>query len=189
PSTSRPCFATPAWTCCWRARRPSARWRRCSASPTRPKPSPWPTTPSSGWPATSTPATSPVPGAWPKRWSAASSASTPAWSRPRSPRSAASSSRALAARGRGTGWRITGYWSMSASGGIDARARRAPPWSRRERRSYHEEGPLSRAVFLLDLAFLVDHVLPDDGIVLLDLHLVRRVLLVLVGRVEVTGVG
>src|SRR6478672_364990 len=42
---------------------------------------------------------------------------------------------------------------------------------------------------LLDLAFLVDHVLPDDGVVLLDLHLVRRVLLVLVGRVEVAGVG
>src|SRR5690606_31301037 len=78
---------------------------------------------------------------------------------------------------------------MRASGGIEARARRAPTWSRRERRSYNEEGPLSRAVFLLDLAFLVDHVLPDDGIVLLDLHLVRRVLLVLVGRVEVTGVG
>src|SRR5690606_5779702 len=42
---------------------------------------------------------------------------------------------------------------------------------------------------LLDLAFLVDHVLPDDGVVLLDLHLVRRVLLVLVGGVEVAGVG
>src|SRR5690606_26250047 len=47
--------------------------------------------------------------------------------------------------------------------------------------------PLSSG--LLDLAFLVDHVLPDDGIVLLDLHLVRRVLLVLVGGVEVAGVG
>src|SRR5688572_23356307 len=41
----------------------------------------------------------------------------------------------------------------------------------------------------LDLAFLVDHVLADDGIVLLDLHLGRRVLLVLVGGVEVAGVG
>src|SRR6476469_10640265 len=41
----------------------------------------------------------------------------------------------------------------------------------------------------LDLAFLVDHVLPDDGVVLLDLHLLRRVLLVLVGGVEVAGVG
>src|SRR4249919_2713209 len=42
---------------------------------------------------------------------------------------------------------------------------------------------------LLDLAFLVHHVLPDDGVVLADLHLVRRVLLVLVGGVEVAGAG
>src|SRR5687768_8384095 len=41
----------------------------------------------------------------------------------------------------------------------------------------------------LDLAFLVHHVLANDGVVLLDLHLVRRVLLVLVGGVEVAGVG
>src|SRR3546814_521076 len=42
---------------------------------------------------------------------------------------------------------------------------------------------------LLDLAFLVDHVFANYGIVLLDLHLVRRVLLVLVGGVEVAGAG
>src|SRR5690606_25481675 len=42
---------------------------------------------------------------------------------------------------------------------------------------------------LLDLAFLVRHVLAHDRVVLLDFHLVRRVLLVLVGRVEVTGAG
>src|SRR3546814_9189494 len=40
----------------------------------------------------------------------------------------------------------------------------------------------------LDLAFLVDHVLADDGVVLLDLHLAGGVLLVLVGGVEVAGV-
>src|SRR6185437_2768203 len=43
----------------------------------------------------------------------------------------------------------------------------------------------ARAKTSLDLAFLVDHVLADDGVVFLDLHLVRRVLLVLVGGVEV----
>jgi hypothetical protein len=48
---------------------------------------------------------------------------------------------------------------------------------------------IEQAAGLLDLAFLVDHVLPDDGVVLLDLHLVRRVLLVLVGGVEVAGIG
>src|SRR5690606_26625090 len=42
---------------------------------------------------------------------------------------------------------------------------------------------------LLDLAFLVDHVLADGRIVLLDLHLAGRVLLVLVGGVEVAGAG
>src|SRR5690606_29506379 len=46
-----------------------------------------------------------------------------------------------------------------------------------------------RASASLDLAFLVDHVLANNGIVLLDLHLVRRVLLVLVGRIEMTGSG
>ncbi len=41
----------------------------------------------------------------------------------------------------------------------------------------------------LDLAFLVDHVLAHDRVVLLDFHLARGVLLVLVRRVEVAGVG
>src|SRR5690606_37064021 len=45
------------------------------------------------------------------------------------------------------------------------------------------------AVRSLDLAFLVNHVLADDGIVLLDLHLAGGVLLVLVRGVEVAGVG
>src|SRR5690606_9454129 len=45
------------------------------------------------------------------------------------------------------------------------------------------------AVRSLDLAFLVDHVLADDGIVLLDLHLPGGVLLVLVRGVEVAGAG
>src|SRR6201991_2238673 len=55
--------------------------------------------------------------------------------------------------------------------------------------------PASRRVFrrpatrraLLDLAFLVFHVLTDDGVILHEHHLFRRVLLVLRGRVEVTG--
>src|ERR1700752_2171318 len=42
---------------------------------------------------------------------------------------------------------------------------------------------------LLYLAFLVDHMLANDGVVLQELHLVRRVLLVLVRGVEVAGVG
>src|SRR5690606_40971994 len=65
---------------------------------------------------------------------------------------------------------------------------------------YKEKGPPKRAFHavscpsplghaLLDLAFLVDHVLAHHGIVLLHFHLVRRVLLVLVGRVEVAGAG
>src|SRR6185312_15210293 len=37
----------------------------------------------------------------------------------------------------------------------------------------------ARAIASLDLAFLVEHVLADDGVVFLDLHLVRRVLFVL----------
>src|SRR5690348_17547791 len=47
----------------------------------------------------------------------------------------------------------------------------------------------ARAKASLDLAFLVDHVLAHDGIVLLHFHLVRGVLLVLVGGVEVAGTG
>lgn len=43
-------------------------------------------------------------------------------------------------------------------------------------------GPL-----LLDLRFLVDHVLTDHGIVLFELQFVWGVLLVLIGRVVVTG--
>src|SRR6185437_6657145 len=45
----------------------------------------------------------------------------------------------------------------------------------------------ARAKTSLDLAFLVDHVLADDGVVFLDFHLVRGVLLV--GGVEVAGAG
>src|SRR5690606_4751741 len=41
----------------------------------------------------------------------------------------------------------------------------------------------------LDLAFLVRHVLAHHRVVRLDFHLVRRVLLVLDGRVEMTGAG
>ena len=40
---------------------------------------------------------------------------------------------------------------------------------------------------LFDLAFLVDHVLPDHGIKFLDLHFFRHVFLVFGGRVEVAG--
>src|SRR5690606_17624886 len=65
---------------------------------------------------------------------------------------------------------------------------------------YKEKGPPKRAFHavscpsplghaLLDLAFLVDHVLAHHGIVLLHFHLARRVLLVLVGRVVVAGAG
>ncbi|MHC1634997.1 hypothetical protein KO05_14535, partial [Listeria monocytogenes] len=45
------------------------------------------------------------------------------------------------------------------------------------------------AIWSLDLAFLVDHVLAHDGIVLLEFELFRRVLLVLLRGVEVTGTG
>ncbi len=58
--------------------RPSARWRRCSASRTRPRSSPCPTIPSSAWRPTSTPATWPACSASPSNWSTAWSASTPA---------------------------------------------------------------------------------------------------------------
>src|SRR5690606_7219770 len=47
----------------------------------------------------------------------------------------------------------------------------------------------SSADQLLDLGFLVDHVLAHDRIVLLDLDLVGRGALVLVGGVEVAGTG
>ena len=40
---------------------------------------------------------------------------------------------------------------------------------------------------LLDLGFLVDHVLTDNRIKLLDFHLVRHVFLILRSRVVVTG--
>lgn len=51
---------------------------RCSASRTRPRSSPCPTTPSSAWRPTSTPATWPACSASPSNWSTAWSASTPA---------------------------------------------------------------------------------------------------------------
>src|SRR5690606_31453495 len=68
-----------------------------------------------------------------------------------------------------------------------------PCWSTKKpalRRAFveHVRWPLA-APRSLELAFLVDHVLADDGIVLLDLHLARGVLLVLVGGVEVAGAG
>ena len=40
---------------------------------------------------------------------------------------------------------------------------------------------------LLDLGFLVDHVLTNNRVIFLDLHLGRHVPLVLVGGVEMTG--
>ena len=46
---------------------------------------------------------------------------------------------------------------------------------------------MRRKAVLLDLAFFIDDVLTHDGVILFDFHLLRRVLLVLVGRVEVTG--
>src|SRR6185312_15610567 len=46
-----------------------------------------------------------------------------------------------------------------------------------------------RAGTSLDLAFLVDHVLAHDRIVLLELELFRGVLLVLLRGVEVAGAG
>jgi hypothetical protein len=64
--------------CWWRARRPSARWRRCSASRPRTRPSRWPTPPNSASPATSTPRPRAASGASPRRWNTAWSASTPA---------------------------------------------------------------------------------------------------------------
>src|SRR5690606_12496284 len=47
----------------------------------------------------------------------------------------------------------------------------------------------ARANASLDLGFLVGHVLAHDRIVLLDLHLVGRGLLVLVGGVEMAAAG
>src|SRR5690606_9277518 len=71
------------------------------------------------------------------------------------------------------------------------------PWPQRlttkkpalRRASWNTSAGRSCGLQSLDLAFLVDHVLADDGIVLLDLHLARGVLLVLVGGVEVAGAG
>ena len=42
---------------------------------------------------------------------------------------------------------------------------------------------------LLDLRFLIDHVLANNGIILLDLHLVGHGALVLVRRVKVACAG
>src|SRR5690606_17922561 len=80
-------------------------------------------------------------------------------------------------------WRRCGRaCACSAPAPARAEAKENPPRGRVFRRSCSPGG-------LLDLAFLVDHVLANDGIVLLDLHLVRRGLLVLVGGVEVAGAG
>ena len=76
-SSSRPSWSTCRSTQRWPRKKPSARWRHCSASRTRPKSSPCPTTPSSAWPRTSMPATWAVCSAWRKHWSTAWSASTP----------------------------------------------------------------------------------------------------------------
>ncbi len=78
PSSSRPSWSTCRRTPWCPRTRPSARWRRCSASRTRPRSSPCPTTPSSAWRPTSTPATWPACSASPSNWSTAWSASTPA---------------------------------------------------------------------------------------------------------------
>src|SRR3546814_6371615 len=53
--------------------------------------------------------------------------------------------------------------------------------------THRQSSAKARADASLDLAFLVDHVIADDGVVLLDLHLAGGVLLVLVGGVEVAG--
>jgi hypothetical protein len=59
--------------------------------------------------------------------------------------------------------------------------------------SLNEKSPVKTGLFavqggqLLDLAFLVHHMLANDGIVLFDLHLFRHVALVLGGGVEVTS--
>jgi hypothetical protein len=61
--------------------------------------------------------------------------------------------------------------------------------------SRHKKSPALPGFFikvveeLLDLRFLVDNVLANDGIELLDLHLFGHVALVLVGGVEVAGTG
>ena len=70
------------------ARRSSARSRRSSRSPTRPRRSGWPTTPSSAWSPTSTPATWPAGCGSARRWRPAWSASTAVWSATRPRRSA-----------------------------------------------------------------------------------------------------
>src|SRR5690606_25819665 len=56
-----------------------------------------------------------------------------------------------------------------------------PPWIKKS--------PLARALFLLDLRFLVHHVLTHDRVELLHFELFRLRPLVLVGRVEMTGTG
>src|SRR5690606_6499124 len=100
--------------------------------------------------------------------------------------------RSLPACGGGLGW------GPAVAAGPVRRARRGPttqkPASRRvfaaPARAGDPRWPRCRvAVRSLDLAFLVDHVLADDGIVLLDLHLPGGVLLVLVRGVEVAGAG
>src|SRR5690554_5814194 len=48
---------------------------------------------------------------------------------------------------------------------------------------------ISSSTLLLDLGFLVDHVLANNRIVFLEFELVRGVALVIVGSVEVTGTG
>jgi succinate-semialdehyde dehydrogenase/glutarate-semialdehyde dehydrogenase len=64
----------PAWP--WPAKKPSARWLRCSGSRPKKMPFAWPTTRSSASPPISIPGTSRAPGAFPRRWNTASSAST-----------------------------------------------------------------------------------------------------------------
>src|SRR5690242_422433 len=64
------------------------------------------------------------------------------------------------------------------------------PYAAASRMTFRQKrAPCARLRTSLDLAFLVDHVLADDGVVFLDLHLVRGVLLVLVGGVEVARAG
>jgi len=101
--------SSPASPSRWRSRRrkPSAPSRLFSASRPRPRRSAMPTTRSSASPPISTPATSGGSRACRRRWNTASSASTPASSRPRSRPLAASSNRGWAARGLATGSRTS----------------------------------------------------------------------------------
>ena len=112
-STSRPCWPTSARIRWCSARKPSVRWRRCSASTPTTKSSNWPTAPNSAWRRISTAATSGASGASPKRSNTAWSASTAESSRMKSRRSAASNNRVWGAKDRTTA--STNIWKSNTS--------------------------------------------------------------------------